>query len=300
MGWRTIYIEESNNLSLYLDNLKTSDIKGGVLIPLKDIDSIIIDNYKLIISSQLLCKCSKNNINFVICDINHIPISQLLPFSGNCLSSKTLKRQSLWSEELKGKLWKDIVYHKITNQVSILKINEKLQNVETMINNLQKDISIYDKTNREGLFAKIYFRTLFGDKFKRFEVNDTVNAGLNFGYVVLRTMIAKSIVCKGLNPMLGIFHKGENNNFNLADDFIKIFRPIIDNYVFNNLTSNQALFTRQHRLEIIKLLTGKIEINGRKQTISNAIDIYIDSIINCFEKNDNSAVLFPLVKVYDI
>lgn len=56
MGWRTIYIEESNNISLYLDNLKINSLQGDALIPIKDIDTIVLDNYKTIVSTQLLSK----------------------------------------------------------------------------------------------------------------------------------------------------------------------------------------------------------------------------------------------------
>lgn len=297
MGWRTIYIEENNYLSLYLDNIKIRNINDDeVLLPLKDIDMIVFDNYKATLSVNLLSKCSEYNINLVICDMNHMPISQIVPFSGNCLSSKILFKQLNWDNDLKGELWKKIIYHKIENQLFVLKENDRDISYINMIENLKSTIEFYDMTNREGLVAKIYFRALFGDKFRRFE-EDTINAGLNYGYIILRTMIAKSLVSKGLNCMLGIFHKGESNNFNLADDIIEVFRPIIDNYVYNNL-NDQVLFTRTHRLELIKLLSNKIEINGKKQTISNAIDIYIDSIINYFETGES--LYFPKVKIYDI
>ena len=297
MGWRTIYIEECNSISLYLDNLKVHDVKGDILIPIKDIDTIIIDNYKTIISTQLLSKCSEYNINFVICNVNHLPISQMVSFSGNCLSSKMLKEQLSWDENLKGNLWKDIVYYKIKNQIAVLQENNKLNDVKEMIENLHNSIIFNDQTNREGLVAKIYFRSLFGNRFRRFK-DDVINSGLNYGYTILRAMIARSIISKGLNPMLGLFHKSDSNTFNLADDFIEVFRPIIDSYVYQNLNDSSILFTRQHRLDIVKLLTKKIEINGKKQTISNAIDIYIDSVINYFETG--SLVLFPSIKLYDV
>ena len=297
MGWRTIYIEENNYLSLYLDNIKIRNINDEeIMIPLKDIDVIVLDNYKATVSVNLLSKCSEYNINLIICDMNHLPVSQLLAFSGNCLSSKMLFKQLSWDNEMKGNLWKSIVYNKIQNQLSILKMNNLDSCYIKMIENLKNSIEFYDLTNREGLAARIYFRALFGDKFRRFE-EDTINAGLNYGYIMLRTVIAKSLVSKGLNCMLGIFHKGESNEFNLADDVIEVFRPIIDNYVYHNL-ANEVLFTRNHRLEIVKLLNNKIEINGRKQTISNAIDMYIDSIVNYFETG--KGVCFPKARLYDI
>lgn len=297
MGWRTIYIEENNNLSLYLDNLKvTKENEESFLIPLKDIDTIVIDNYKLNLTASLIYKCNECNINFIICNHSHLPVSQMLPLSGNCLSSKIFFKQLKWDEDKKGNLWKEIVKHKIHNQNYVLRQNQKDNYYINMLEEFENDVEYYDKSNREGLAAKAYFRALFGEKFKRFS-EDCINAGLNYGYIVLRAMIAKSLVSKGLNCMLGIFHKGESNDFNLADDLLEVFRPIIDMFVYKNLIEEQVL-TREHRISIIKLLTNKIEIDNKKQTISNAIDIYVESIINYFE--NGTEVLFPLVQVYDV
>ena len=124
MGWRTIYIEENNYLSLYLDNIKIKNINDEeIMIPLKDIDVIVLDNYKATVSVNLLSKFSEYNINVIICDINHLPIAQILPFSGHCLSSKMLYNQLSWGNDAKGELWQRIVYHKIENQMFILKAN---------------------------------------------------------------------------------------------------------------------------------------------------------------------------------
>lgn len=296
MGWRTIYIEESNNISLYLDNIKILVENGQILVPLKDIDTLLIDNYKATISCQLISKCSQNNINLIICDINHIPFSQTLPIYGNCLSSKLLKNQLNWSEEIKGLLRQKIVKHKIINQKYILGVNQRNKKAIKLIEDLLETVEIYDKTNREGLVAKIYFRTLFGKEFIRFR-EDSINAALNYGYTILRSMISRSIVAKGLNPMLGVFHKGESNNFNLSDDIIEVFRPLIDHFVFNHIKED-TIFNREIRLDILKFLSFKILINEKKQTISNAIDIFIDSIINFCE--NSKPIIFPTMKIYDV
>ena len=144
MGWRTIYIEESNNVSLYLDNIKIKNInEDDILIPLKDIDSLIIDNYKTSITSNLICKCAEYNINLVICNINHMPSAQIMPFDGNCLASKIMKMQLQWDEALIGELWKQIVAHKIKNQVYVLQKHGKLSGIKDMLLNLQNSIEYF-------------------------------------------------------------------------------------------------------------------------------------------------------------
>lgn len=146
------------------------------------------------------------------------------------------------------------------------------------------DVEYGDLTNREGLAAKMYFRSLFGPEFKRFN-DDIINSGLNYGYAVLRSQISKAIIAKGLNPELGIFHIGRNNLFNLSDDFIEPFRPIIDDWVKKNLV-NAEMFTREHRLEIVKQTLINVNIKQQSQSLFNAINIFIDSIIKCFDEND--------------
>ncbi len=150
-----------------------------------------------------------------------------------------------------------------------------------------------DTLNREGLSAKMYFRTLFGKDFKRFE-DDVLNIGLNYGYSILRSQISKTIIAKGLLPCIGIFHKGYNNPFNLADDLIEVYRPLIDMYVFKNLR-DAIIFKREHRLELIKLSTSDVYTNGVKQTLLNSINIYIDSILSVF--NEENIAKFQEVKL---
>ena len=298
MGWRTLFIEESNHISLYLDNLKIkNDNEQELLIPLNDINIMIIDNYKTTVSTNLLIKASEYNIDLIICDNNHLPICQILPFNGNCITSVMIRKQIEWDNVKKSILWKEIVKKKIYNQFKILeKYNSDNKDILMMIN-FYNEVDYNDCGNREGLAAKVYFRSLFGKDFIRFEDN-CINAGLNYGYSILRSLISKSIVSRGLNTTLGIFHKGPNNAFNLSDDIIEVFRPIVDDWVRKNL-NNETLFSREHRINLIKLLSNKIYIDGKKQTISNAILIYIDSIINYFNE-DKQKVLFPEAIVYDI
>ena len=159
------------------------------------------------------------------------------------------------------------------------------------------EVELDDVTNREGLAAKMYFREMFGDDFVRFD-EDVINAGLNYGYSIFRALISSIIVAKGYLPNLGIFHRGKQNMFNLSDDIIEVFRPIVDHYVCNHMMED-ILFKQEHREALIQLTSKKIEIDGRKQTVSNAIYVYIESIIKELE-TDEVAYIFPLPILYDL
>ena len=165
------------------------------------------------------------------------------------------------------------------------------------IREFTKDIDDGDTTNREGLAAKMYFRELFGSNFRRFD-EDIHNAGLNYGYAVLRSQISKTIVAKGLNTNIGIHHIGYDNFFNLSDDIIEVFRPIIDEYVYKTMMDS-ILFTKENRMSLIKQTSKDVYINGTKQTLFNAIEMYLEKIMNCFETGDIEQ-FSPIKLIYEL
>src|SRR5699024_9114835 len=94
---------------------------------------------------------------------------------------------------------------------------------------LSQSVTFEDARNNEGHAAKLYFNTLFGEEFRRQRgAADIVNASLNYGYIVLRACVARAIVAYGLHPAFGIGHRNQFNAFNLADDCMEVFRPIVD------------------------------------------------------------------------
>lgn len=299
MGYRIIYVEQSECLRLYLDNLKLETKKGDITIPLSDIQTLIIDNYKSSLSVRLLNALSENNISTIFCGIDHLPKSTLLPINGHYSHSGNLRNQIEWDDSTKKKIHKEMVKTKLNNQCQLLlKYRCSPTAIETLIQYIG-EVQDGDVTNREGLGAKVYFRALFGNDFIRFD-NTVINAGLNYGYSILRSLISSIIISKGYSPNLGLFHKGKENMFNLSDDIIEVFRPIIDNYVKENLMESLT-FESIHREELIKLNTGRIQIDGATQTISNAITIYFESILKCIEEDDVSYFLRPQCKItYDI
>ncbi len=286
MGWRIIYIENAMSIRLYLDNLKIEKETTEVTIPLSDIHSLIIDNQKVTMTVPLINKCSEYNINLILCSIEHMPQTIIQPYSGNFQSPLMLKKQMEWNSVTKNILHKLIIKNKITNQIDLLKHLNRGVEVITKLNQFAEEVNEGDTLNREGLSAKMYFRNLFGSTFKRFE-DDVINIGLNYGYSIFRSQISKTLIAKGLLPCIGIIHIGYNNPFNLSDDIIEVFRPLVDWYVYTHL-KEALIFKKEHRLDLIKLSTTDVLIKGTRQTLLNAISIYIDRILDVFETGDIS------------
>lgn len=292
MSHRIIYIEKCEYLRLYLDNLKIEWKDDELLIPVSDIQILVIDNYKSNLSIPLINKLSENNVCTILCGIDHLPKSYIYPLNGHFSQSGNINKQIKWDETKKAILYQKIVRAKIFNQIEILKINGKSQKVIDRLTQFMNEVEIGDVSNREGLSAKMYFRELFGDDFIRFE-NDVINAGLNYGYIIFRSLITSIIVAKGYLPNLGIFHIGKQNMFNLSDDVIEVFRPLVDDYVYNNMRDD-ILFKQEHREQLIQLTLKKMIIDHRKQTIANTIYIYLENIFKELE-TDEISYIFPKI-----
>lgn len=298
MSWRVLYIEESDSISLYLDNIKVKRGANELMFPLIDIAVIVVDNKRLNITVGLINACALRNIPLITCGDNHHPHTIILPLHGHFESSKVLYNQLNWSEKQKSHIWQMIVKNKIKSQYYVAKLvnpnNENINLIERYISEVQPN----DETNREGLAAKVYFRCLFGSTFSRHN-EDTINACLDYGYSIIRALISRTLVAKGLNTQLGIFHKGSQNMFNLSDDVIELFRPMVDLYVFNNFL-NEKIFLREHRMKLLEMLNYKIKIIDQKVTVNHAIEKVVDAIIRFFKEGvvDNTLEINP--ELYDL
>ncbi|MDY0210253.1 MAG: type II CRISPR-associated endonuclease Cas1 [Acholeplasma sp.] len=298
MSWRILYIEESDYLSLYLDNIKVVKNQEDILIPLSDINTIVLDNYKITLSVHLIIAITTYNVNLIVCNLEHLPYSLMVPFGGSSQTSFCLRKQIEWSPFKKGIVHQQIIKSKIYNQLSLLKHLGLGHLAQSNLSKYHDEVELHDATNREGLSAKMYFRALFGESFKRFN-EDSVNAGLNYGYAIIRSQISKVIISKGYHTSLGFFHKGPSNLYNLSDDFIEPFRPIVDYWVYNNLLK-ESIFTKDHRLSLVKLTTCDIYYGDTKQSLFNTMRLYIDQVIAYAESQDEIELKHPILKFNEL
>lgn len=298
MSWRTLFIEESEELSLYLDNVKVRRASSDFVFPLSDLLIILIDNYKTIITVKLITACAIRNIPIIVCGDNHHPLCIIHPLSGHYVGSKVLNEQISWTIDQKNTIWMTIIQHKIAKQLFVLKQFDKSQESWALLQNYINSVQDGDSTNREGLAAKVYFRALFGDGFSRRE-DSALNACLDYGYSVFRAIISKTVVAKGLCPQLGIFHRGAQNDFNLLDDILELFRSVVDGFVYARFR-DVKIFVRECRLEILKMLDGKIQFGTQKLSIGNIIEKTIDSLLTYFRKGVIAQELGFEPTIYDI
>jgi CRISP-associated protein Cas1 len=293
MSWRIIYISDSEEIRLYLDNLKVIKNDQEILIPLSDIHTIIVDNIKTVVTGRLMNKLAEYHILLIFCDEYHTPNVFSLGLYSHYKVYGVLFQQLKWEDSIKGEMWKKIVQIKINNQNSVLKFLQKSEETIRRMNRLATDVLPEDSTNREGHAAKIYFNELFGYNFRRERAAvDAYNSALNYGYIVLRACVARTIVAYGLHPAFGIGHRNQFNAYNLADDCMEVFRPLIDFWVYLTIQDNDFL-DREKKQQLIGRLSAKIDMGGQKQTVLNAIDLFVQSFIKAMNHKNLDLLVYP-------
>ncbi len=282
MAYRNIFIANEAKLKLKNNQLIVFNAEE-ISFPIEDIRSIVIDNQYTCLTSSLMTKLADEGVCLIICDDKHIPSCELLPIGSYCRMNKRINLQFSQSKPKLKRIWQKIVQTKINNQAKCLEINS-IEEAKTLFA-ISKNVSSGDSTNREGYAARLYFKLLFGKEFTR-DSENYINAALNYGYAILRSFIAKTVVAYGLEPSFGIHHKSQLNQFNLADDIIEPYRPIVDNFVYQNYINCEGTFSTAQKAELQLLLNSATVIDDNRHSVANAIELTVQSIISSFENED--------------
>lgn len=264
MSFKQIFIKNKSYLSYQNNSMSVKNEFTDTLVSLDDIDIIIIENQQTTITSALLSNLAKADISVVFVDDKFNPTAISIGLYKNSRTSKIQKSQININKPRLNRLWQTMIYSKVSNQADVLNSIKK----DEYLYSLLKRINSGDKNNIEAVSASYYFKELFGKDFYRNNIEDNRNIALNYGYSILRSSIIRYIIAYGLNPSFGMWHSSELNAFNLADDLIEPFRPIVDKYVLNNVSKNN-LISSINKQELVALLYSKVKNNQEQSTSVN-------------------------------
>lgn len=201
---------------------------GDTLLHPDDIDMVIAEVPAVTITGDALWLLSRSGIELVVCDRQHLPTATLWPVAtGATLSAGVLRDQATLSLRRRSALWRQIVRAKITEQARHL---VDLGQSAARLAQLSRNVAQGDPSNLEAQAARHYWQGVFGKDFRR-QADDETNARLNFGYAVVRAVIARQLHTAGLHRSLGVHHCSGENDGNLADDLLEPFRPSVDRAV---------------------------------------------------------------------
>lgn len=289
MPYRNVFI--TNDSALKLKNNQLIVFNGEEYsFPVEDVRSVVVDNPCTTLSARLISYLAENGVCLIICDQKHMPSAQLMPMSTYCRVNKRINLQNSQSLPKLKRIWQKIVVSKIENQAKCLELlcNDNFLKIKSIAGTVQSG----DVTNREGYAASLYFKFLFGKDFVRGEDN-IINAGLNYGYAVFRSYIAKTLAAYGLEPSLGIHHKNQLNAYNLADDIIEPFRPIVDFFVASHCDEWENFGTVQ-KAQLVGLLNCAVKCGEERYSVAHAMEFMIQSLIFSYE-NDCIELKLPTV-----
>lgn len=257
MMGRIIEISTDNkHLSIDRGFLIISEDKKEIgKIALDTIEAVIVYAHGITYSNNVLVKLAEQKAPLVICDKNFLPTSILIPIEGNYSQASIMDAQTQVTEPTKKRLWQQIVKTKLLQQASVLKFLDKPYK---FLGELAKSVKSGDIDNKEGEGARKYFPLLFGKDFIRDRDKDGINTLLNYGYIILRSAIARNIVASGLHPTLGLHHKNQFNPFRLADDLMEPFRPLVDMVVFNLVKGNKTELNKESKLILVNILSKNV------------------------------------------
>lgn len=280
---RTIDISEATYLHILHQQLLL-DRNGKTIaqLPIEDLGVVILQHPAIVITQAVVIACQKNNVALVFCDERHLPYSVLLPVSdGNNLHSKVLQQQSNLSLPTKKRLWQQVVQQKITEQCNTLK---SLDKPHKPVERLAELVKAGDPENLEAQAAQHYWRLLFGDDFRRDPEQDGINSLLNYGYAIMRAMVARAIVGSGLHPAIGLHHHNQYNGLCLADDLMEPFRPWIDYRVYQ-LTQNNPQFqiNKDVKIPLLGLLSENVMYEQQTMPLMVACQYLMAQLKRAFE-----------------
>ena len=263
-------------------------------IPIEDIGVVILDNRRITITSGVMEALLENNCAVITCNQKSMPVGLLLPLCGNTTQNERFRSQLEASLPLRKQLWQQTIKQKILNQEYVLRTNtDKETNCMRVWSN---DVRSGDPDNLEARAAAYYWKNLFINypNFVRDREGTPPNNLLNYGYAILRAIIARALVGSGLLPTLGIHHHNRYNAYCLADDIMEPYRPYVDQLVLDIIQCNSEIsdITRDLKMQLLGIPMLDVVINGKRSPLMIAAQQTTASLARCFA-GENKRISYP-------
>lgn len=253
-------------------------------VPIEDIGVVVMEDMQITITHSCISAMMQNNVALITCDDRHMPTGLLLPLDGSHTQTEKFRHQIEASLPLKKQLWQQTVQQKINNQARVLEMNGvKAKNMR----HWAKSVKSGDPDNFEARAAAFYWQNIFSEHidFNRHRGGDPPNNLLNYGYAILRAVVARSLVSSGLLPTLGIFHRNKYNAYCLADDIMEPYRPFVDRIVLGILEDNLEMeeLTTELKMRLLTIPQVDVFFEGGSGPLLVGMSRTTASLARCFE-----------------
>ena len=251
---------------------------------IEDLGVVVLDNRQITITSGVLEALLGNNCAVITCDSKSMPVGLMLPLYGNTTQNERFRYQLDASVPLKKQLWQQTIKMKIDNQASVLQRcrGAGVKCMRVWANSVKSG----DPENLEARAAAYYWKELFVDveEFTRGREGVPPNNLLNYGYAILRAVVARALVISGLLPTLGIHHHNRYNAYCLADDIMEPYRPYVDELVYDIVYNgvDYKELNKELKIRLLEIPTIEVKIGGRRSPLMVAVSQTTASLYKCF------------------
>lgn len=268
--------------------------QSEVTKPIEDLGVVVLDNKRITITSGAIEALLENNCALITCDSKSMPVGLMLPLYGNTTQNERFREQLAASLPLKKQLWQQTIQAKINNQASALSVctKEETRCMRVWAN----DVRSGDPDNLEARAAAYYWKSLFASVkgFTRDREGIPPNNLLNYGYAILRAVVARGLVASGLLPTLGIHHHNRYNAYCLADDIMEPYRPFVDKLVFELYARHgeNVQLTKEVKASLLTIPTLEVRLNRKRSPLMVAVGQSTASLYKCFS-GELRRVVYP-------
>lgn len=294
---------KNNQLVIKLPEVETNsslpeDFKSEATktIPIEDIGVVVLDNKRITITQGVLESLLENNCAVITCNDSHLPVGMHLPLVGNTTQTERMRFQIEASLPLKKQLWQQTISAKIQNQALVLR-----QMRGTEVRNMLKwasEVKSGDSENLEARAAVYYWQNAFPmiENFTRSREGVSPNNLLNYGYAILRAIVARALVSSGLLTTLGIHHRNKYNAYCLADDIMEPYRPYVDRLVMQlyDKYPNCEELTKELKAELLQIPVLDVVISGKKSPLMIAVSTTTSSLQKCYS-GELRKIVYPII-----
>lgn len=259
------------------------EAKTTKTIPVEDIGVVVLDNKQITITQALLESLLENNCAVITCDSRRMPTGLMLPLCGNSVQNERFRNQIDASLPHKKQLWQQTIQAKIRNQAGVL----QMQSVDARNMLIWAErVKSGDSENLEARAAAYYWKNIFPflENFTRYREGEPPNNLLNYGYAILRAVVARALVSSGLLPTLGIHHHNRYNAYCLADDIMEPYRPYVDKLVLEIILSGEdyTKLSTSVKAKLLSVPVLDVVINGERRPLMIAVSYTTSSLAKCF------------------
>lgn len=282
---------DGQHLSAYRGFLVVSKEREEIgRIPLDDVAAVIVHAHGVTWSTNLVVALAERGALMVLCGSNHAPVAVCMPLDGHHGQNARMRNQWDASKPLAKQLWREVVISKIRWQAAALEARGVSADAFDM---LVRRVRSGDPDNVEAQAARRYWPLLMGEDFRRDRAAGGINGLLNYGYTILRSLLARSVVAAGLHPSIGIHHANRGNAFALADDLIEPFRPLVDTMAVQLTARGCVEVTPEAKRAFAGLIAVDLPGENGITTVSGAAIRLSQSLSHCFETRKISDLVLP-------